>query len=320
MNCYRGWEIMEFKHIPIMLNECIENLNIKQNGIYVDATLGGAGHSLEIAKRLGKEGVLLGIDKDIDAIKVSSERLKNFKCKVILVNDDFKNLKQILRNHNIDKIDGLLADLGVSSYQIDEVNRGFSYSKDANLDMRMDKTQSLNACEIVNNYSEKDLIRILFDYGEENYAKKIARNIVETRKTKKIQTTQELVKIIENSVPLKLLHRGGSVAKKTFQALRIEVNKELESLQKLLDDIIDCLNPKGRLCVITFHSLEDRLVKKCFNYNSSGCICPKEFPICVCNHKPIIKLITKKPITPSDSEIKTNSRSSSSKLRVAEKI
>lgn len=311
---------MEFSHVPIMLNECIDNLNINPDGIYVDATLGGAGHSSEIAKRLSPKGTLIGIDKDKTAIEVSRERLSKFNCNIILVNDDYKNLLNILEENKIEKIDGLLADLGVSSYQLDEASRGFSYSKDAPLDMRMNQNQSLTAYTVVNTYSEKDLLKILYEYGEENFAKSIVRNILKAREEKPIQTTGELVKIIEKSVPSKLLHKGGSVAKKTFQAIRIEVNSELENLKSVLNDMITCLKPKGRLCIITFHSLEDRLVKNCFNDNAAGCICPKTLPICVCNHKPIINLINKKPILPSDLELKNNSRSTSSKLRVAEKI
>lgn len=311
---------MEFSHVPIMLTECIDNLNINPDGVYVDATLGGAGHSSEIAKRLSSKGTLIGIDKDKTAIEVSRERLSKFNCNIILVNDDYKNLLDILKENNIEKIDGLLADLGVSSYQLDEASRGFSYSKDAPLDMRMNQNQSLTAHTVVNTYSEKDLLKILYEYGEENFAKSIVRNILKAREEKQIQTTGELVKIIEKSVPSKLLHKGGSVAKKTFQAIRIEVNNELENLKSVLNDMITCLKPKGRLCIITFHSLEDRLVKNCFNDNSAGCICPKTLPICVCNHKPIINLINKKPILPSDFELKNNSRSTSSKLRVAEKL
>jgi len=311
---------MEFKHIPIMLNECLQNLNIKPDGVYVDCTLGGAGHSSEIAKRLSKEGTLIGIDKDATAIEVSSARLKDFKCKKILVNSDFKNLSSILQENNISKVDGILADLGVSSYQIDESSRGFSYSKDAPLDMRMNQNQSLTAYEVVNNYDEKSLLKILYDYGEENFAKSIVRNIIKQRQIAPIKTTHQLVEVIEKSFPPKLLHKGGSVAKKTFQAIRIEVNGELDSLKLVLNDMIDSLKSGGRLCIITFHSLEDRLVKNCFVENSTGCICPKSFPICVCNHKPIIKLITKKPITPTTSEQEQNTRSTSSKLRVAEKI
>lgn len=311
---------MEFKHVPIMLNECIDNLNINPDGVYVDATLGGAGHSCEIAKRLSEKGTLIGIDKDATAIKVSGERLSKYKCKVILINDDYKNLLNILNENNIQKIDGLLADLGVSSYQLDEVERGFSYSKDAKLDMRMNQNQRLTAEEVVNNYSERDLIKILFEYGEESFAKSIVRNILKAREISPIKTTGELVKIIEKSVPTKLLYKGGSVAKKTFQAIRIEVNSELENLKAVLNDMVECLKPSGRLCIITFHSLEDRLVKNCFTENSQGCICPKSFPICVCNHKPKIKLISKKPIIPTDEEMKINTRSTSSKLRVAEKL
>ena len=311
---------MEFKHIPIMLNECIENLNIKPNGIYVDATLGGAGHSSEIAKRLSSEGLLVGIDKDIEAINTSKERLKDFNCKKIFVNDDFKNLKQILKDNNIEKVDGILADLGVSSYQIDEASRGFSYNKEATLDMRMNQQQSLNAKFIVNNYSEKALVKILFEYGEESFAKRIAKNIIQAREISPIETTTQLVKIIEKSVPSKLLHKGGSVAKKTFQALRIETNSELDTLSVVVDDMIEVLNKQGRLCIITFHSLEDRIVKNCFVKNSTGCICPKNLPICVCNHKPIVSLVHKKPLIPGEFELKNNSRSTSSKLRVVEKL
>lgn len=311
---------MEFKHIPIMLTECIEGLNINPDGVYVDATLGGAGHSSEIAKRLSSKGTLIGIDKDETAIKVSRERLSKYNCNIILVNDDYKNLLNILKENNIEKIDGLLADLGVSSYQLDEASRGFSYSKDAPLDMRMNQNQSLTAREVVNTYEEKDLLKILYEYGEENFAKSIVKNIIRQRQVSPIETTGELVKIIEKSVPSKLLHKGGSVAKKTFQAIRIEVNSELDHLRLVLNDMIACLKPKGRLCIITFHSLEDRLVKNCFNENSTGCICPKSFPICVCNHKPIVCLINKKPIVPGENEVKNNSRSTSSKLRIVEKI
>lgn len=311
---------MEFKHIPIMLNEIIENLNIVPDGVYVDCTLGGAGHSLEIAKKLNDKGILIGIDKDATAINVSRERLKNLKCKVILVQDDFKNLKTILQQNNISKVNGILADLGVSSYQIDEVDRGFSYSKDAPLDMRMNTSQTLTAKEVVNSYSEKDLLNILYTYGEENFAKNIVKNIIKQRQIKPIERTGELVKIIENSVPVKVLYKGGSVAKKTFQALRIEVNGELDSLKSVLNTMIEVLVPAGRLCIISFHSLEDRLVKNCFTENSTACICPKNFPICVCNHKAIIKLITKKPIIPTEIEQQENSRSSSSKLRIIEKL
>lgn len=311
---------MEFKHVPIMLDECVLGLNIKEDGVYVDATIGGAGHSMEIAKRLNQNGVLIGIDKDETAVSVSKQRLKDAKCKVVIVHDDFRNIKSILENLNIKKVDGILADLGVSSYQIDEASRGFSYNKDAGLDMRMDKTSSLDAEKVVNTYSEKDLVKILFEYGEERYARQIVRNIIKHRQIKPIKTTLELRKIIEESVPSFELHKGGSVAKKTFQALRIEVNHELDALGKLLDDMIGLLNKNGRICIITFHSLEDRLVKSKFSVESRDCICDKSLPICVCHHKKSIKLITKKPIVPEEEELKLNSRSSSSKLRIAEKI
>lgn len=311
---------MEFKHVPIMLDECVLGLNIKEDGVYVDATIGGAGHSMEIAKRLNQNGVLIGIDKDETAVSVSKRRLKDAKCKVVIVHDDFRNIKSILENLNIKKVDGILADLGVSSYQIDEASRGFSYNKDAKLDMRMDKTSSLDAEKVVNTYSEKDLVKILFEYGEERYARQIVRNIIKHRQIKPIKTTLELRKIIEESVPSFELHKGGSVAKKTFQALRIEVNHELDALGDLLDDMIGLLNKNGRICIITFHSLEDRLVKSKFSVESRDCICDKSLPICVCHHKKSIKIVTKKPIVPGEEELKLNSRSSSSKLRIAEKL
>lgn len=311
---------MEFKHIPIMLSECVSGLNIKKDGIYVDATLGGAGHASAIASHLSEKGTLIGIDKDEKALEVSRERLDKFKCKKILVHSDFRDLGKVLDDLGIENVDGILADLGVSSYQIDEASRGFSYTKDAPLDMRMDTTSRLDAKYIVNNYKEADLLKILYDYGEENFAKSIVRNIIQERQKNEISTTLQLVKIIEKSYPPKLLHKGGSVAKKTFQALRIETNGELDSLKQLLNTMIDRLSPRGRLCIITFHSLEDRIVKDKFKLESTDCICPKEFPICVCHHKARLKLITKKPLIPSSDEQKLNSRSTSSKLRIAEKI
>lgn len=311
---------MEFRHVPIMLKEVIENLDIKPEGVYVDATVGGAGHSSEIAKRLDESGTLVCFDKDRTAIEVSRERLKDFKCKVIFANCDFCEIKSFLFEQGIVQVDGILADLGVSSYQIDEAERGFSYMHDAKLDMRMDTNQKLSAWEIVNKYPEKDLLRILYDYGEENFAKSIVRNIISNRTVKPINTTGELVKIIEMSVPKKTLHKGGSVAKKTFQALRIETNGELDSLRIGLEDMISLLKKNGKICVITFHSLEDRIVKNCFAEHSTNCICPKELPVCVCGHRADLKLISKKPIVPSEEEMKINSRSASSKLRVAEKI
>lgn len=311
---------MEFSHIPVMLNECIDGLNVKPNGTYVDCTMGGAGHSSVIADKLSSEGTLICIDKDIEAIQVGKERLKDKKPKIIFVNEDFKNYKSILAENGIEKVDGVLIDLGVSSYQIDNAERGFSYRFDAPLDMRMDKSQSLSAYEVVNSYSYEELIKILFEYGEEDFAKSIARNIIKTRETKNIETTGELVKIIESSVPSKVLHKGGSVAKKTFQAIRIEVNGELADLDRALKEMIFSLNKGGRLVVLTFHSLEDRIVKNVFKDESTGCICPKELPICVCHHKEVVKLINKKPIVASESELKVNSRSTSAKLRIVEKL
>lgn len=310
---------MEYKHIPIMLSECIEGLAIKSDGIYVDATLGGGGHSSEIVKRLSSKGTLIGIDKDIEAINVSKSRLQG-DCKKVFVNDAYENFANILQENNIDKVDGILIDLGVSSYQLDNAERGFSYMHDGKLDMRMDTDQSLTAYDVVNNYSEKDLVDIFFKYGEEQFARSIARNIVKLRQDQPIQTTQELVKIIEKSIPSKMLHTGSNPSKKVFQAIRIEVNGELVGLEKTLTDMIDHLKVGGRLCVITFHSLEDRIVKTLFRTEATDCICPKELPICVCHHKSRIKLITKKYLSPSDEEQKINRRSASSKLRIAERV
>lgn len=311
---------MEFSHIPVMLNECIDGLDIKHDGIYVDCTMGGAGHSSVIADKLSPQGTLICIDKDKEAIAVGKERLKDKKPKIIFVNDDFKNYKAILQQNNIEKVDGVLIDLGVSSYQIDNAERGFSYRFDAPLDMRMNTSQSLSAYEVVNNYSYEELIKILFEYGEEDFAKSIARNIIKNRESKAIETTGELVKIIEASVPAKILHKGGSVAKKTFQAIRIEVNGELTELDNALSQMIFSLNKDGRLVVLTFHSLEDRIVKNVFKEQATGCICPKELPICVCHHKEVVKLINKKPIVASAEELKVNSRSTSAKLRIVQKL
>lgn len=303
-----------------MLDEVIDGLDIQEGGVYVDLTLGGAGHSGVIADRLSKDGTIIGFDKDKTAIDVSSIRLKDKSCHVKLFNSDFRHFKEILISNGIEKVDGILADLGVSSYQIDEWERGFSYMHDGPLDMRMDTSSSLNASYIVNNYSEQALCDILYRYGEETYARSIARNIVKARSNGAISTTQELRRIVESSYPPKALHAGHNVAKKTFQALRIETNGELDSLQNTLDDMIDMLKTGGRLCIITFHSLEDRIVKNAFALHSTDCICPKSFPICVCHHKADIRLINKKPLTPSEKELKDNSRSASSKLRIIEKL
>ena len=310
---------MEFSHIPVMLNECIEGLNIKPNGTYIDGTLGGAGHSSEILKRL-TSGKLIAIDKDTDAINASREKLSKISSNFEIVHNDFNNIKSILDQLRIEKVDGILLDLGVSSYQVDNPERGFSYRYDSKLDMRMDKDQHFTAYEVVNGYTEERLIKILYEYGDESFAKKIVRNIITARKTKPIETTSELVELIERAYPSKILHKGGSVAKKTFQAIRIEVNGELNRLENTLSDMIDSLNEGGRLCVITFHSAEDKIVKHLFKDKAIKCICPKEAIKCTCNHKPDVKLITRKSITASEEELATNKRSHSAKLRIVEKL
>ena len=305
----------EFEHIPVLLNECIEGLNIKENGIYVDGTLGGAGHSFEIATNLKNTGTLIGIDRDEEAIKKAKDTLKDFK-NVIYVQDNHDNIKEILERLNIEKVDGILLDLGVSSYQIDEETRGFSYIKNSPLDMRMDKTQKLTAKEVVNTYSEQSLADIIYKYGEEKFSRQIARRICEYRKTKEIETTTELVQIIEKCVPKQ---NQGHPAKRTFQAIRIEVNNEIEPLYNTVINAIDSLKPGGRLCIITFHSLEDRAVKDAYKDSVGKCTCPTDLPYCVCGNKSKGKIITKKPILPTEEEMKINSRSKSAKLRIFEK-
>ena len=312
-------EKIEFNHVSVLLNECIENLNIKPDGIYVDGTMGGAGHSLEIVKKLSEKGMLIGIDRDEEALAVAKERLKEFN-NVKYVHDNHDNIDEIIKNLNIKGIDGILLDLGVSSYQIDEKTRGFTYMDDGPLDMRMDKSQKLTAEYIVNNYKKQDLARIIFEYGEEKFSRKIARNICEYRKNKKIETTGELVKIIEKSIPGKFREKNSHPAKRTFQAIRIEVNNEIEPLYNTIKNSITALNSKGRLCVITFHSLEDRMVKKAYVDAEGKCTCPKDLPYCVCGNVSLGKIITKKPILPTEKEMQENSRSRSAKLRVFEKI
>lgn len=312
-------EKIEFNHVSVLLNECIENLNIKPDGIYVDGTMGGAGHSLEIVKKLSEKGMLIGIDRDEEALAVAEERLKDFN-NVKYVHDNHDNIDEIIKNLNIKGVDGILLDLGVSSYQIDEKTRGFTYMDDGPLDMRMDKSQKLTAEYIVNNYKEQDLARIIFEYGEEKFSRKIAKNICEYRKNKKIETTGELVKIIEKSIPGKFREKNSHPAKRTFQAIRIEVNNEIEPLYNTIKNSITALNSKGRLCVITFHSLEDRMVKKAYIDAEGKCTCPKDLPYCVCGNVSLGKIITKKPILPTEKEMQENSRSRSAKLRVFEKI
>lgn len=305
---------MEFSHLPVMPSEVIELLNIKKDGTYVDGTLGGAGHSSLIVERLDKTGKLIGIDKDPDAIKAATEKLKSPLCKIEIVKEDFRNIKSIVSG-----VDGILLDLGVSSYQLDEASRGFSYKAEAPLDMRMSQT-GISAKDIVNGYSIDDLERILREYGEEKFSFRIAQNIDYHRKQKVIETTTELANIISEAIPAKFKRTGGNPAKQSFQALRIEVNGELDALKIALNDCFEALNNKGRFVIITFHSLEDRLVKQAFNNLCTGCTCPPQFPVCVCGKKPRASLITKKPLTASEEELKTNNRSHSAKVRCIEKI
>ncbi len=310
---------MEFNHVSVLLNECIEGLNIKPDGIYVDCTLGGAGHSKEIAKRL-ENGRLICFDQDKNAIEVAKERLAEFGEKVILVRSNFENIYDELNALGYTKVDGILADLGVSSHQLDEEERGFSYMADAILDMRMDDRQELDARYVVNNYSTEDLTRIISDYGEERWAKRIAEFISDYRSDKEIKTTGELVDIIKRAIPKKARQDGPHPAKRTFQAIRIEVNDELGVIERLLDQAVDILAKGGRICIITFHSLEDRIVKNKFKYFEQDCICPPELPFCNCDKKKEVKIITRKPILPSKEEVHNNPRSRSAKLRIAEKI
>ena len=309
---------MEFHHVPIMLDQVLDGLNIKPDGIYFDGTLGGAGHSKEILKRL-KSGLLIGCDKDTEALSVSEKRLNEISSQFILVHDDYKNYKQILQKLNIQKVDGILLDLGVSSYQLDNASRGFSYRFDAPLDMRMDTTSILTAEQVINTYSQQELEKVLFEYGEEPFTKSIVKNIIKAREQKPIKTTLELVEIIKNSVPCKVLKKGHP-AKRVFQAIRIEVNGELVTLTNTIKDMIESLNSGGRIAIITFHSLEDRIVKNVFKECATDCICPPSFPVCVCLHKASVKLVTRKPIEPSSLEQEQNPRSQSAKLRIAEKL
>lgn len=310
---------MEFNHISVLLNETIEGLNIKPDGIYADGTLGGAGHSYQIASKLNGLGRLIGFDQDEDAITASTERLKEFK-NVTIVRSNYRNMKEELNNRGIEKVDGILLDLGVSSYQLDTVSRGFSYKEAAPLDMRMDNRNEVTARDIVNNYSQGDLFRIIRDYGEDKFAANIAKHIVMNREVKPIETTTELAEIVKAAIPMKFRKQGGHPAKQTFQAIRIELNSELSVLKESLMDMIDLLNPNGRICIITFHSLEDRIVKNIFKEAEDPCTCPKNFPTCVCGKKSKGKVITRKPILPSEEELKLNSRSKSAKLRIFEKI
>ena len=312
---------MMFEHKSVLLYETIDSLNVKPDGIYVDGTLGGGGHALEVCKRLGTYGRLIGIDQDGDAIKAAAERLKDYEDKVTVVRSNYENIQTVLKDLGIEKVDGIYLDLGVSSYQLDKRERGFTYREDdAPLDMRMDQRNEQTAADIINSYSEFDLYRIIRDYGEDKFAKNIAKHIVRARQGKPIETTGELTEIIKEAIPARVRAVGGHPSKRTFQAIRIELNKELEVLNKSLDTMIDLLNPGGRLSIITFHSLEDRMVKTRFRTNENPCICPSDFPVCVCGRKSKGKVITRKPIVPSEEEIEENKRSKSSKLRVFERI
>lgn len=309
---------MDFKHVPVLLNECMENLDIKSNGIYVDCTLGGAGHSINILKRLGNDGRLVGIDQDMDAIRAAKKKLEDYK-NVTYVHDNFYNIDNILENLKIDAVDGILMDLGVSSYQLDEAERGFSYMHDAKLDMRMNRESNFSAYEIVNKYEKEKLYRVIRDYGEERFANRIADNIIKAREEKPIETTFELADVIKASIPAKFRRDGPHPAKRTFQAIRIEVNSELKILDKAIEDGVNRLKSGGRIAIITFHSLEDRIVKTKFKKLHDPCECPKDLP-CVCGKKPIIDIVTRKPIAADSEELELNSRSRSAKLRVAQKI
>lgn len=309
---------MEFNHISVLKEESLTGLNIRPDGIYVDCTTGGGGHSLEIAKKL-TTGRLICIDKDTDALTKAKDVLKDHLDKITFVNNNFVNLNTILEDLNINAVDGILADLGISSYQIDEASRGFSFMRDAKLDMRMDKTQSLSAYEVVNTYEENELAQIMFDYGEERNARQIARKIVKLRQTKPIETTFELRDIIIDSYPPKFQNKT-TLPNKVFQAIRIEVNNELNDLPVAVENMLEKLKPGGRICIITFHPLEDRIIKNKFKLHSTDCICPPKLPKCVCGHKADLKLVTRHPIAPSETELKNNSRSASAKLRIAEKL
>ncbi len=310
---------MEFNHYSVMLHETIEELHIQSDGIYVDGTLGGGGHAYEVCSRLSDRGHFYGIDQDAAAIQAAGERLSGFGEKVSIIRSNYCQMVQELKTRGVTGVDGIVLDLGVSSYQLDEADRGFTYREDAALDMRMDQRQDKTAKDIVNGYSEMELYRVIRDYGEDKFAKNIAKHIVQAREKKPIETTGELVEIIKAAIPAKIRMQKGHPAKQTFQAIRIELNRELEVLRDSLDDMIDFLNPGGRLCIITFHSLEDRIVKNAFRKNEHPCTCPPDFPVCVCGKVSKGRVITRKPILPGERELEENSRSKSAKLRVFER-
>ncbi|MBQ4559011.1 MAG: 16S rRNA (cytosine(1402)-N(4))-methyltransferase RsmH [Tyzzerella sp.] len=310
---------MVFKHTSVLLEETVDGLNVRPDGIYVDGTLGGGGHAYEVCSRLSNKGRFIGIDQDEAAIEAAGARLSDFGERVTIVRSNYCDMRLRLQELGIDKVDGIVLDLGVSSYQLDTAERGFSYRVDAPLDMRMDRRQKMTAKDIVNDYSEMDLFRIIRDYGEDKFAKNIAKHIVMEREKGPIETTGQLIEIIKRAIPMKFQKTAGHPAKRTFQAIRIELNRELEVLRDTLDDMIDLLNTDGRICIITFHSLEDRIVKSIFKRNEDPCTCPSHFPVCVCGNVSKGKVITKKPILPSIGELEENSRSKSAKLRIFEK-
>ena len=310
---------MAFNHTSVLLKETVDGLNVRPDGTYVDATLGGGGHAFEVCSRLSDKGRFIGIDQDADAIEAAGKRLEGFGEKVTIIRSNYRDMKPELRKRGIDSVDGIVLDLGVSSYQLDTAERGFSYRADAPLDMRMDQRQKMTARDIVNGYSETELYRVIRDYGEDRFAKNIAKHIVAERGKHPIETTGQLNEIISHAIPMKIQKTSGHPSKRTFQAIRIELNHELDVLRNSLDDMIDMLRPGGRICIITFHSLEDRIVKSAFRRNEDPCICPKNFPVCVCGRTSKGKVITRKPILPSEEEMASNSRSKSAKLRIFER-
>ena len=310
---------MAFQHTSVLLEETVDGLAVKPDGIYVDATLGGGGHAFEVCSRLSGKGRFIGIDQDAAAIEAAGERLKDFGEKVTIIRSNYRELKSVLRSIGVEKVDGIVLDLGVSSYQLDTAERGFSYRADASLDMRMDQRQQTTAKDIVNTYSEAQLYRVIRDYGEDKFAKNIAKHIVMEREKNPIETTGQLNEVIRRAIPMKFQKTGGHPSKRTFQAIRIELNRELEVLRESLDEMIDMLNPGGRICIITFHSLEDRIVKSAFRKNENPCTCPSHFPVCVCGNVSKGTVITRKPILPGEEELEHNSRSKSAKLRIFER-
>ena len=311
---------MEFRHTPVLLDQCIENLNIRPDGIYVDGTLGGGGHSFHICERLSEQGVLIGIDRDRDALEAAEKRLREFSCRKYFVQSNYADIRTVLAEKGIEKIDGALLDIGVSSFQLDNAERGFSYMQDAPLDMRMNREDDLTAYDVVNSYDRDELTRIIREYGEERWASRIAAFIVRARAEKPVESTSELVELIKEAIPARARRSGPHPAKRTFQAIRIEVNDELGELSRAVDEYLDVMNPGGRLCIITYHSLEDRIVKQKLQKRADPCTCPPEFPVCVCGKKADIRKVTRKPIVAEASELDLNPRARSAKLRVCEKI